>query len=197
MLSAPAAAGRSELSTVTFKFIKKRWAISSAISSFIETKRLNKFQSSSTFRWARIAIFIFGIYLRHLESRSSSNFPLELVSIWKAHKSDEAVDCKEADPQPRSISPVLKGTWKGSFKLCYHNWNLWLKVRIFDIWISPPASYIPQNRNFRILPTPPFVVDVDDFYGTISITLDLLIGKHRLNYIINYTQRAISPTYEI
>ena len=168
MLRACTAAGSSALSTVNFKFIKKRWAKSSAISSFIETKQLNKFQFSSTFRRARIAIFIFRNYLRHLGSRRSSNFLVELVSTWKTYKSDEAVDCKEADPQPPSISPVLKGTCKGSFKSCYHNWHLWLKVRILDIWISPPASCIPQYRNFRILPTPPFVVDVDDFCRTIS-----------------------------
>ena len=124
VLSACTAAGSSALSTVNFKFIKKRWAKSSAISSFIETKQLNKFQFSSTFWRARIAIFIFRNSFPPSWIVDSIEFPVKLVSIWKTHKSGEAVDCKEADPQPRSISPVLKGTWEGLYKLCFYNWDL-------------------------------------------------------------------------
>ena len=65
---------------------------------------------------------------RHFETRGfPRNFPWNLVWAEDPPKPNEDMDCKDASPEPRSISPDLKRVWK----------------RIVDIWICahPLATF--------------------------------------------------------
>ena len=153
---------------------------------FYWEERLNKF-SLVLYSTGRGSPSLFPRNLSAILDRGfSQDFPWILTQFEDPRKPDEDMDCKEANAQPRSISPVLKGTWEGLCKLYLYNWDLQLKVRIFEIYRTfvPTRKLHSTNRKLQIWHTPPFVFEVDVSTEQFHNLDSAVLGKHKSNSYI-------------
>ena len=116
------------------KLIKKDWARAQQMSDFIVTDDSNKFSLVLNLEGRRSPYLISSGIVRHLRSVDFVPRFFQVLSNWRIFPNRIKMSCKEASTVPRSISPVLKRTWEGSYSLYFDNGNLCLKI---DLDVPP------------------------------------------------------------